>query len=172
MVIFHSYVSLPEGSSVNIGPFHVCLRLPIFPMTSGNMWQWIGDVHSRLSDTPEFTMHWFNHWRAWIVKSQCWLVSGLHFWYLLIKAREQVPQWISKGRFLAKDESPVLLLRPVDRKIWEMERSWLFWDELHLFGCFGRGGSSSSAKNPPNIRGWGSWPAQLGASCDKIFVLP
>jgi hypothetical protein len=36
---------------------------------------------------------------------------------LLIKAREQVPQWISKGRFLAKDESPVLLLRPVDRKI-------------------------------------------------------
>ena len=80
MVIFHSYVSLPEGSSVNIGPFHVCLRLPIFPMTSGSMWQWIGDFHSRLSDTPEFTMHWFNHWRVRIVKSKFWLVSGLHFW--------------------------------------------------------------------------------------------
>lgn len=29
----------------------------------------------------------------------------------LFQAREQVPQWISKGRFLAKDESPVLLLQ-------------------------------------------------------------
>mmetsp|Transcript_90040 Transcript_90040/g.143300 ORF Transcript_90040/g.143300 Transcript_90040/m.143300 type:complete len:308 (-) Transcript_90040:16-939(-) len=28
-----------------------------------------------------------------------------------LQAREEVPQWISRGRFLAKDESPVLLLQ-------------------------------------------------------------
>ena len=50
-----------------------------------------------------------SHWRVWTVPK-----LRLGIFHMFRQAREEVPQWISRGRFLAKDESPVLLLCPGD----------------------------------------------------------